>query len=67
MTGMETEAIDKLPMLSEAEKSGIIRQNALALFPRFAGSTLPEAHRLERLKRAAQARIEIVVDKVRDR
>ena len=67
VTGMETEAIDKLPMLSEAEKSGIIRQNALALFPRFAGSTLPEAHRLERLKRAAQARIEIVVDKVRDR
>ena len=64
---METEAIDKLPMLSEAERTGIIRENALALFPKFTSATLPEAHRLERLKRAAQDRIEMAADKVRNR
>jgi len=67
LTGMETEAIDKLPMLTEVERPGIIRDNSLALFPRFPQAILPEAHRPERLKRAAQARSEVAADDARNR
>ena len=65
VTGMEADAIDKLSMLSEVERPGMIRNNALVLFPRVARATLPEAQRLERLKQAAEAKIEIASDKVR--
>lgn len=68
VVGMEVGSLEELAVLDEEAKRGIDRAHALALFPRFAASTVGDDPSFAaRVKQALYKPIENVAERIRDR